>query len=765
MKLFELKNENKAREILVSILAHIYKKGPVCSQDLEVLSYISIFHPQIMSEYIDDIILYLGAFYKAVETTNSLQGYALHLFKEVIHDRCHDNFTPVQASILLNGLNNQIFSFSAPTSTGKSHVLFSFIEQSPCDVVVIVPSRALINEYYIRLCEEIPDKTVNILTYVDKINTQKCKKNIFVLTPERCKDLFRLKNQFNVGIILFDEAQLTDEKGKRGLFFDSIVRRCSRELPDAKMLFAHPFIENPEAQIDKNRLSKEKSSYKHYTQKNVGQIFVCEKEEGTFSYFGSDSEILGTKQVKCLKDPIEECINKGGTVLFYVSKNSLINNSYLNSFQKYIDLCQELNDPNIQAYIDELRDLTGGDTIAYMNYYSQMLALLKRGIVIHHGSLPLHARVLVEKFTRAGYCKICFATSTLEQGINMPFDIVYIDRLEASKSLSVKNLIGRAGRSTMARKLDYGMVIVASSKVPKLRKILKDKVEISSVSQFDVQDDNLDDEYKEFKDAIVHNTFSDQFNLTQKKVETLSNKNLDALLKNILDIFFETFHDGIFELDSNDKENIISSFTQLYEKYLGRSLAYGEVCVIRTAISIMIMKIQGKTFSNICRQRYSYVSKMKTRRKIERIGNSTEKISASFTQRYKDLPNSDLNYPISLFPQGTKAKDVDYDIITYDTYDYLDKLLNLYLSDIFYAAFYKYNERNSDDRAIKMANLIKYGTFTEKYIWMLRYGISFENIDILDPYIKSINEEGVTVYDQFYELPQKQRECIARYID
>lgn len=207
MKLFDLKNENKAREILVSILAHIYKKGPVCSQDLEVLSYISIFHPQIMSEYIDDIILYLGAFYKAVETTNSLQGYALQLFKEVIHDRCHDNFTPVQASILLNGLNNQIFSFSAPTSTGKSHVLFSFIEQSPCDVVVVVPSRALINEYYIRLCEEIPDKTVNILTYVDKINTQKCKKNIFILTPERCKDLFRLKNQFNVGIILFDEAQ------------------------------------------------------------------------------------------------------------------------------------------------------------------------------------------------------------------------------------------------------------------------------------------------------------------------------------------------------------------------------------------------------------------------------------------------------------------------------------------------------------------------------------------------------------------------------
>lgn len=287
MKLFELKNENKAREILVSILAHIYKQGPVCSQDLEVLSYISIFHPQIMSEYIDDIILYLGAFYKAIETTKSLQGYALQLFKEAIYEHCQDNFTPVQASILLNGLNNQIFSFSAPTSTGKSHVLFSFIEQSPCDVVVVVPSRALINEYYIRLCEEIPDKTVNILTYVDKINIQKCKKNIFILTPERCKDLFRLKNQFNVGIILFDEAQLTDEKGKRGLFFDSIVRRCSRELPDAKMLFAHPLIE-----ILKRKLIKI-----DYQKKNLHISIIHRKMLGKSSYVKKKRDLLAISVV------------------------------------------------------------------------------------------------------------------------------------------------------------------------------------------------------------------------------------------------------------------------------------------------------------------------------------------------------------------------------------------------------------------------------------------------------------------------------------
>lgn len=115
---------------------------------------------------------------------------------ESIANHFGQTYTPVQTKILNNTDENKIFSFSAPTSTGKSHVLFSIIKESEHDVVVVVPSRALINEYYTRLCEEIQDKSINILTFVDKINTSRCRRNIFVLTPERCKDLFRFKDQF-----------------------------------------------------------------------------------------------------------------------------------------------------------------------------------------------------------------------------------------------------------------------------------------------------------------------------------------------------------------------------------------------------------------------------------------------------------------------------------------------------------------------------------------------------------------------------------------
>lgn len=705
MKIEELKNRNFAEDMLGRTLSKIYKIGPVKSTDYEILSYISIFHPDLIEQHIDDINLYLGLFYKEIITPKSLQGCIQKMFLECIAEHFGKAYTPVQTSILNNSEEKRIFSFSAPTSTGKSHVLFSIIENSDRDVVVIVPSRALINEYYLRLCEEIHDKSINILTFVDKINTAKCRRSIFVLTPERCKDLFRLKDQFSIDVILFDEAQLTDEKGKRGLYFDAIVRRCNRELPDSKIIFAHPFVTNPEAQISKNLLPTEQSISKVYDQRNVGQIFVCEKPDGSFSYFGSDTNVFSVKQVACNYDPIESCIKDNGSVLFYVSKNSIITNAYLNAFSKYIMLCSEIEDPELIEIIEELSDFTGGGTVAYMNYYSQMLALLKRGIVIHHGSLPLRARMLVEKFTRKHFCRICFATSTLEQGINMPFDIVYIDRLESQKYLAVKNLIGRAGRSSKDRKIDYGTVIIASTKVAKLRKLLTQTITLNMQSQLD-DNERLDDDYNDFKDAILHETFSDQFNLTQNQIIKLSDNALNEILRCILDKFFNHIDEkGNINLSKEDRKIVVNSFHQFYSNYLGRELQLGEKAILTTAFYIMIWRIQGRTFSTICHSRYAFLSRESERSKLDRLGQSTDQILARFTQKYAELPNNNLCSPISLFPRGLKAKDVDYDIITYDTYDYLDKLIGLYLSDIFYAAFIKYNERYPDDRAIKMANL------------------------------------------------------------
>ena len=163
--------------------------------------------------------------------------------------------------------------------------------------------------------------------------------------------------------------------------------------------------------------------------------------------------------------------------------------------------------------------------------------------------------------------------------------------------------------------------------------------------------------------------------------------------------------------------------------------------------------------------KFSYISCEKERAKLEKFGQSTDDLPARFSQKYEELPNNKLFKPIPLFSKGLKAKDVDYDIITYDTYDYLDKLIGLYLIDIFYAAFIKYDERCQDERAVKMANLIKFGTYNPKYIWMLRYGMSFEDIEILEDYIETIDERGIIVNQAFANLPEKARDCIKRFVD
>ena len=72
----------------------------------------------------------------------------------------------MQASILEQIEDKHHFSFSAPTSTGKSFVFRNLIRSASNDVVVIVPSRALINEYYDRIREIVNIKEVNVLTSV-----------------------------------------------------------------------------------------------------------------------------------------------------------------------------------------------------------------------------------------------------------------------------------------------------------------------------------------------------------------------------------------------------------------------------------------------------------------------------------------------------------------------------------------------------------------------------------------------------------------------
>lgn len=81
----------------------------------------------------------------------------------------------------------------------------------------------------------------------------------------------------------------------------------------------------------------------NYEQKNVGQIFyVHNPATGDFYHLGTSKEILGKQKLKAEFDPIERAISSGGSVLIYVSKSHIYNKSIYSEFDKYIKLCNKL---------------------------------------------------------------------------------------------------------------------------------------------------------------------------------------------------------------------------------------------------------------------------------------------------------------------------------------------------------------------------------------------------------------------------------------
>lgn len=85
---------------------------------------------------------------------------------------------------------------------------------------------------------------------------------------------------------------------------------------------------------------------------------------------------------------------------------------------------------------------------------SRELRLLRRGIAIHHGRMPGRLpRVIVELVERR-IVRVVIATSTLTQGVNLPFETILIPGLARQSGRlapqEFANLIGRAGRPGVA---------------------------------------------------------------------------------------------------------------------------------------------------------------------------------------------------------------------------------------------------------------------------------------------------------------------------
>ena len=118
-----------------------------------------------------------------------------------------------------------------------------------------------------------------------------------------------------------------------------------------------------------------------------------------------------------------------------------------------------------------------------------------------------------------------------------------------------------------------------------------------------------------------------------------------------------------------------------------------------------------------------------------------------------------------MFNTSLPTSEIDYDMLIWDTYDYLDKVISWSLSDPLVATFILYYRETNDERAIALSNYIKYGTNDTKEIWLLRYGFDFEEIEWLLPYVEKIDENEIVFLSSIMDIEPRKLELVSRFIN
>jgi len=749
-------NEKIDHELISEILFDFHKNGPVDNNHLETLSYLKKFNFRSFQIYEPRLMFLMGLFYKTKEP-NSFLETIYNAYAETIISETGHNFTPVQADAYLSIKKYTNFSFSAPTSAGKSFLFQELIKETQGDIIIILPSRALISEYLIKI-KKLVSKDTLVLQFIEVVNIKRTKNRIYIITPERAEELFKNVEKLNVELILLDEAQISEE-GIRGMKFDSLVRRIDKKLNNIKKVFTHPFILNPEAQFQKHNITNDIDS-EIYNQKTVGKIYI-EHSKRKFKYFSPFQDMMGGENLE--SDIVKDIIRNDGTALIYISKSKIYENSFIESYSEYIELCPEITNKESLKYIEKLEDFLGTKNDTEKN--SMLIYLMKRGIVIHHGSIPLKARLIIEDFVNGRHAKVCFSTSTLIQGINMPFDIVWIDNFtfsgnEDQKTLNLKNLIGRAGRVTQEdNHFDYGYVLIESKNKKLFTLRLNKESSISPTSNLDNKTDLNNEDFIDIVEAIKNDTFDSELQLTESQILRIEKADLDDEISFILDNFLSDDRPltvkEYYVLKDSKRRKIKKAFENMYTAHLRRAeLTNGEKNVLSTSIPILLWQIQGKSFAEIISLRHAFLSEKDFRRKLSRrlrnkeisITNYNKQLSEKkvrFSCIAESLPNKGFRTAVPLFNRNTSVVDLEFDKIIYDTYDYIDKVLSLSVKDPISSTLILYFKKSNDVRALILSNYIKYGTNDPTEIWLLKYGFSFEEIEILIDHIEKIDENEI----------------------
>lgn len=348
------------------------------------------------------------------------------------------------------------FSFSGPTSLGKSFVVKNFIKSEVATnafekgcVVFVVPTNALVSQTardLRRELENFKDVHVGIHPVQPRLLLERFRTSVYVFTPER---LIRYlsKGERDIKLLVVDEAhRIVAQKDARSPLFYFAISETLRTYA-AKLIFSSPSLSNPELFLE--LFGKSTTGSALIQERTVAQQrFLVDFIVNKAVYFPSTPE---TQPVEIYIDDFSRQTPWSAIEFWASGTKSLV---YVNTPAKVVEFALTYEPPSdvglnsrVKNLIDRIREEI------HPEYF--LIDALERGIAFHHGRIPVAIREELEavfKDPRSGV-NFLVCTSTLLEGVNLPARNIFIltDKHGTGQKFGVmdfENLAGRAGRLT-----------------------------------------------------------------------------------------------------------------------------------------------------------------------------------------------------------------------------------------------------------------------------------------------------------------------------
>lgn len=429
-------------QVIVALLAKLYPQNKTVKCYLgSVLSSVSNYRGLEMQQDIPRLPVVLDELFTNFE-------------KELLRIPAQPDafFFRTQKSVY-DSLTQQYFSYSGPTSMGKSFVMRMFIKERITNgfadnYVIVVPTKALINEVSTKIIDDLksllPKYNYRIITSGGALSLQQEHNFVLVLTPERLLYLLLERQNFKIDYLFIDEAHKISSKDSRSPFYYKVVDLLSKRETKPHIIFSSPNIPNPEVYLQLiPDLSNATNSKLATTYSPVNQIKyivdLVDSQVSVFNDFRRTAVNVGRFKQPVSPAQLIRVVGAGHQNIIYCSSTKKAVNMALD-YAKSLPITN--NNTALISLAKEIRSEIHND------YY--LADIISRGVAYHIGYLPSNIRLQIESLFRSGDITAIFCTSTLVEGVNLPADNLFITHYKNGLSnmtpVDFKNLIGRVGR-------------------------------------------------------------------------------------------------------------------------------------------------------------------------------------------------------------------------------------------------------------------------------------------------------------------------------